>query len=296
VPANLFISQNDGTVMSGTHAAETPIFTLASGPTNSLRGAAILAASREAIVLDVGGTTTDAGVVHLGYPQAAGLDLTVAGVRTNFRMPDLISVGIGGGSLVDIETGTVGPRSVGFRLTESALVFGGDSLTLTDIGVAAGRIDLGDRRRAANIDAGTIARVDDHLRKRLARLLENYERQGRHLPIVLVGGGAPLIEDLLRGFGRDVIRPSHCDVANAFGAAMAQVGGEADLTFSSGAVSRQEALDRAEREAHRRAVEAGAAHDSITTVELEDAAFSYLASDALRVRARAVGEIEDKSR
>jgi hypothetical protein len=73
---------------------------------------------------------------------------------------------------------------------------------------------------------------------------------------------------------------------------MAQVGGEADLTFSS-MVSRQEALDRAEREAHRRALEAGALYGSIITVELEDAAFSYLAEDALRVRARAVGDIED---
>jgi N-methylhydantoinase A/oxoprolinase/acetone carboxylase beta subunit len=294
VPANLFISQNDGTVMSGKHAAETPIFTVASGPTNSLRGAAILASSGEAIVLDVGGTTTDAGVSHRGYPQAAGLDLTVAGVRTNFRMPDLVSVGIGGGSLVDIERGTVGPRSVGFRLTEEALVFGGDTVTLTDIGVAAGRIDLGDRSRVSHIDAGTIARVDDHLRRRLSRLLENYERPGRHLPIVLVGGGAPMIENLLRGLGRDVIRPAHSDVANAYGAAMAQVGGEADLTFSS-EVTRQEALDRAEHEAHRRAIAAGAANGSVITVELEDAAFSYLASDALRVRARAVGDIEDKS-
>ena len=76
---------------------------------------------------------------------------------------------------------------------------------------------------------------------------------------------------------------------------MAQVGGEADLTFSSAAVSRAEALARAEREAHRRAAEAGAALDTVTTVELEDAAFSYLASDAIRVRARAVGDIEDQA-
>jgi N-methylhydantoinase A/oxoprolinase/acetone carboxylase beta subunit len=293
VPANLFISQNDGTVMVGTRATESPIFTVASGPTNSLRGAAILGSSREAIVLDVGGTTTDAGVLRFGYPQAAGLDVTVAGVRTNFRMPDLISVGIGGGSLVDIESGTVGPRSVGFRLTEQALIFGGNTLTLTDIAVVAGRIDLGDRNRVAHIDIDTVSRIDDYLRLRFSGLLENYERAGRHLPIILVGGGAPLIEPLLRELGRDVIRPAHSEVANAYGAAMAQVGGEADLTFSSGTVSRQEALERAEHEAHRRAVEAGAAQDSITTVELEDAAFSYLASDALRVRARAVGDIQD---
>ena len=75
---------------------------------------------------------------------------------------------------------------------------------------------------------------------------------------------------------------------------MAQVGGEADLTFSSTAISREEALARAEREAQRRAAEAGAAPATVTTVEREDAAFSYLASDAIRVRARAVGDIEDQ--
>ena len=244
-------------------------------------------------MLDVGGTTTDAGVVHLGYPQPAGLELAVGGVRTNFRMPDLCSVGIGGGSLVDPETGEVGPRSVGFRLTEEALVFGGPILTLTDVAVAAGRIRLGDRACVAHIGAETVARVDHRLRARLERLLENFERAGRRLPIILVGGGAPLIEELLRELGREVLCPVRADVANAYGAAMAQVGGEADLTFSSAAVSRAEALARAEREAHRRAADAGASPDTVTTVELEDAAFSYLASDAIRVRARAVGDIED---
>jgi N-methylhydantoinase A/oxoprolinase/acetone carboxylase beta subunit len=291
VGAILFISQNDGTVARGDVAAETPIFTVASGPTNSLRGAALLAASRDAIVLDVGGTTTDAGVLHLGYPRPAGLDLTVAGVRTNFRMPDLFSIGVGGGSLIDPATGAVGPRSVGFRLTQEARVFGGSTLTLTDVAVAGGRLELGDRSRVADLDQAVIERVDEHLRGRLARLLENYERIGEALPTILVGGGAVLIEDLLRDLGRTVIRPAYADVANAYGAAMAQVGGEADLTFASSEISRAEALAHAEREAHRRAAEAGASPGSITTMELEDAALSYLAADALRVRARAVGDI-----
>jgi N-methylhydantoinase A/oxoprolinase/acetone carboxylase beta subunit len=83
----LFVSQNDGTVMRADRAAELPVFTLASGPTNSLRGAAMLTAVEDAIVFDVGGTTTDVGLLRGGYPQLAGLDLEVAGVRTNFRMP-----------------------------------------------------------------------------------------------------------------------------------------------------------------------------------------------------------------
>jgi N-methylhydantoinase A/oxoprolinase/acetone carboxylase beta subunit len=295
VPANLFISQNDGTVVGAARATEAPIFTVASGPTNSLRGASILASLQEAIVLDVGGTTTDAGLVRAGYPQSAGLDLRVAGVRTNFRMPNLCSIGVGGGSVVNPSTGEVGPESVGYRLTDEALVFGGSTLTLTDIGVASGRIELGDRSRATGIGVDVIARVDQHLRMRLSRLLENFERSGDKLPIVLVGGGGSLISDLLRDLDRDVIRPPNGDIANAYGAAMAQVGGEVDMTFSAGSISRADALACAEHEAHRRAAEAGASVDTITTVELEDAALSYLATDALRVRARAYGEIEDRA-
>lgn len=295
VPARLFISQNDGTVMRGQSAAAAPIFTVASGPTNSLRGAAILASASDAIVLDVGGTTTDVGVLVARYPRTAGLELTVAGVRTNFRMPDLFSIGVGGGSIIDPNEGTVGPESVGYRLTEKALVFGGGTLTLTDIAIAAGRLRIGDPARVENLDKEIVRRVDDHLRRRLARLLENFERAGEQLPIILVGGGAPLIETLLRDLGRNVVQPRHADVANAYGAAMAQVGGEADLTFASGAISRADALTRAEQEAHRRAREAGGAPASIVTVELEDAALSYLAADALRVRARAVGDIQEDS-
>jgi len=45
-------------------------------------------------------------------------------VRTNFRMPDVLSVGLGGGSLVGGGPGApeIGPRSVGYRITEEALV------------------------------------------------------------------------------------------------------------------------------------------------------------------------------
>jgi N-methylhydantoinase A/oxoprolinase/acetone carboxylase beta subunit len=246
----------------------------------------------DAIVFDVGGTTTDVGRLRNGYPQLAGLDLEMAGVRTNFRMPDLCSTGIGGGSLIDPRTGVVGPQSVGFRLTEEALVFGGATLTLTDIAVAAGRLDIGEPSRLRNVKGDLIAQVDAHLRARLARLLESFEQSGQRLPVVLVGGGAPLVAQLFREFGRTVVSPEHASVANAYGAAVAQVGGEVDLTFSLATLSRAEALLRAEREAHRRAAAAGAQPGSIRTVELEDAALTYLASDALRVRAKAVGDLD----
>lgn len=290
VAGTVFISQNDGTTMHTTRAVEMPVLTIASGPTNSLRGAAMLTGLQEAIIFDVGGTTTDVGILRDGFPQVASLELAVAGVRTNFRMPDIISVGVGGGSLVDPATGAVGPASVGYRLTEEALVFGGATLTLTDVAVAAGRIDLGERSHVGHLGPALIERVDAHLKMRFHRLIENFEKVGQRLPLILVGGGAPLVAHLFQD--RQVMQPEHAGVANALGASIAQVSGEVDLTFSLDALPRAEALRRAEEEAARRALQAGAQPGTIRTVEIEEAALSYLAADAMRVRAKAVGNLE----
>src|SRR3990172_13359664 len=115
------------------------VFGFAPGPTNSVRGAAFLSGLEDALVVDVGGTTSDVGCLKSGFPREANNVVEVGGVRTLFRMPDLLSIGLGGGSLVE-QGGDgiirVGPRSVGYRLTEKALVFDGDTLTATDVAVA----------------------------------------------------------------------------------------------------------------------------------------------------------------
>ncbi len=146
IEAPLFISQNDGTLMSADYVERYPVLTFASGPTNSMRGAAFLSDHEDAVVVDIGGTTTDVGVLARGFPRESAVAVDVGGVRTNFRMPDVLAIGLGGGSLVRGEDPvTVGPESVGFELTSKALVFGGDTLTTTDIAVAGG--PRRDRRR-----------------------------------------------------------------------------------------------------------------------------------------------------
>jgi N-methylhydantoinase A/oxoprolinase/acetone carboxylase beta subunit len=99
-----------------------------------MRGAAFLSKRDEALVIDVGGTTTDIGSLRQGFPREANSVVEIGGVRTLFRMPDLLSLGLGGGTMISGTGGslTVGPASVGYRLTEQALVFGGDILTVTD--------------------------------------------------------------------------------------------------------------------------------------------------------------------
>jgi hypothetical protein len=78
-------------------------------------------------------------------------------------------------------------------------------------------------------------------------------------------------------------------VANAVGAAIAQVSGEVDQIFQS--LSRDEALAQGRRIAEQRAVAAGAAVASLSVVESEDLPLAYLPGNSLRVRVRVVGDL-----
>src|SRR5438874_794595 len=97
IAAPLFLTQNDGTLMSAEYAQRFPVLTFASGPTNSMRGAAFLSGLQEALVVDIGGTTTDVGALQHGFPREAGVAVEVGGGRTNLRMPDVSSIGPAGG-------------------------------------------------------------------------------------------------------------------------------------------------------------------------------------------------------
>ncbi len=154
IASPFFISQNDGTLSDPAAVARFPVSTFASGPTNSMRGAAFLSGATDALVLDIGGTTADAGALVNGFPRESSIAVDIGGVRTNFRMPDILSIGLGGGSLVTVDDGRVrvGPQSVGYRISSEALIFGGTQLTATDIAVAAGYADIGDRARVSHLD------------------------------------------------------------------------------------------------------------------------------------------------
>src|SRR6185369_10131792 len=109
IEAPLYLTQNDGTVMLAEVAEEYPVYSFASGPTNSMRGAAFLSKRDEALVVDVGGTTTDIGSLRHGFPREANSVVEIGGVRTLFRMPDLLSLGLGGGTRVAREPLAIGP-------------------------------------------------------------------------------------------------------------------------------------------------------------------------------------------
>ena len=90
-----------------------------------------------------------------------------------------------------------------------------------------------------------------------------------------------------------IIRVAHAGVANALGAAMDQVSGEADQIFSD--VPRDAAPAEARAIAERRAREAGADPATLTLVEIEDIPIAYLPGGARRVRARVVGDVQERA-
>ncbi|MCX5570204.1 hydantoinase/oxoprolinase family protein [Kaistia nematophila] len=290
IEAPFFISQNDGTLMTPDYVARYPVLTFASGPTNSMRGAALLAGEKEAMVVDIGGTTSDVGMLMQGFPRESAVAVDIGGVRTNFRMPDVLAIGLGGGSIIRDEGTRIGPDSVGYEITSKALVFGGDTLTTTDIVVAAGLEDIGDRSRVAHIPAKTINNALDTMHRMVDEAVDRMKTSADPLPVILVGGGSILVSRDLPSASK-VIRPENASVANAIGAAIAQVGGEIDRIFSLEGTSRDIVLAGAKAEATERSTKAGADPDSVKIVDIEEVPLAYLPGSATRIRVKAVGDL-----
>jgi N-methylhydantoinase A/oxoprolinase/acetone carboxylase beta subunit len=268
------------------------VATFASGPTNSMRGAAFLSGLDDCAVVDIGGTTADVGMLQHGFPREAAVAVDIGGVRTNFRMPDVLSLGIGGGSLVrEGAVPSVGPQSVGYELTRRALVFGGDELTASDVAVAAGRAHFGDPERVAGMDEALVRDALAEIEERIAEVVDRMKVSAEPIPVVVVGGGSVLLGEQLPG-AAELVKPPHFGVANAIGAAIAQVGGEVDRVVSLDELSRAEALEAAKQEACEKAQDAGAGPGSVRIVEIDEVPLAYLPGNATRIRVKAVGDLE----
>ncbi len=290
INAPFYISQNDGTLMIAEYAEKYPVLTFASGPTNSMRGAAFLSGAKDAMVVDLGGTTSDVGMLLRGFPREASLAVDIGGVRTNFRMPDVYSFGLGGGSLVSEEPLRIGPQSVGYELTTKGLVFGGSVLTATDIAVAGGLTDVGDPSSVKDLDSALVKAALEEIQSMVEIGVDRMKTSAEPIPLILVGGGTILVSRKVEG-ASEMLKPDHFPVANAIGAAIAQVGGETDRIFALAEIPREEALAQARQEATDKAIAAGADEQTITIVDVEEVPLAYLPSNAVRIRVKAVGDL-----
>ncbi|THH13801.1 hypothetical protein EW146_g6457 [Bondarzewia mesenterica] len=302
----VFLTQNDGTILQAHLAARLPIRTFSSGPTNSMCGAAFLVKDKEKhsmLVVDIGGTTTDVGMLLAsGLPRQASAVTEISGVRMNFSCPDVKSIGLGGGSIVRRSTATskmtVGPDSVGHYIQESAIVFGGDVPTTTDYAVASQpQLSIGNASLVAS--AFTHVDVEEHkavVRQMLETIVDKMKTNADDIPVLLVGGGAVIAPDTLKGASR-VIKPDFSGVANAIGAAIARVSGTVDTMVSTLDKTSQTTLDEISAVAIDRAVENGAIRETVQIAEmdlipLQASCFHLYIANKARVIVKAIGDFD----
>jgi hypothetical protein len=180
---------------------------------------------------------------------------------------------------------------VGYRLTTEALVFGGTTLTASDIAVAAGMAQMGDPSRVAHLDKEFVASAVQRIADDVADAVDRMRTSSDPLPVVAVGGGSILLPDRLPGLG-EMVRPDNFAVANAIGAAIAQIGGEIDQVFTVAPGTRDNVVTEAREAAVERAVEAGADRDTVRIVDFDEVPLPYLPGNATRIRCKAVGDLK----
>ena len=120
--------------------------------------------------------------------------------------------------------------------------------------------------------------------------VERMKTEAADLPLLVVGGGAILVDWPVRSVS-EVLRPDYSSVANAVGAAIAQVSGEIeacrDLERGQSETVSGRRATRSRRQGHQR----GATGDSVEIIEVEQVPISYLPGNPTRLRVKAVGDL-----
>ena len=255
-------------------------------------------------------------------------------------MPDVISIGLGGGSYVTHKGNKVkiGPTSAGYNIVAEALVFGnndneieGRSITATDIAVAAGLVQVGNKDNVKSIPKATVKEGTAVMHQMVTDCLDQMRFNDRDLPLILVGGGSILIDVKHKFSGvSSIIKPEHFDVANAVGAALSQVSATVDDTLNlekfvikseleeqikhaisnkgqgSGETeasvtervrnefmtkARDKALDECIKLAETKVLDLGGKKDSIELLNKEDIPISYIPGHT-RIKVKVVAELK----
>ena len=131
--APIVVVKGDGTLMSADMAKERPVETILSGPAASVAGARHLTGLKSALVVDMGGTTTDTAALADGMVSVCATGSNIGGQKTHVKALEIRTSGLGGDSLIQWDKGRfyLGPRRVApiawlgatYPGTDSALKF-----------------------------------------------------------------------------------------------------------------------------------------------------------------------------
>src|SRR3546814_16329731 len=119
-------------------------------------------------------------------------------------MSGIRSFGLVGGNHINEVAwgGSVGPDSVGFRLHSEGLIFGGDTLTASDVAVARGQASFGDPARVTGLPEDLVAKAGHAIARLVDDALDRLKPSPQHIPMIIVGGGAVLVSARTRSVAR----------------------------------------------------------------------------------------------
>ena len=218
-----FIVKNNGTLENFDYIAKYPIKTLAAGITNSSIGGSKIANLKDAIIIDIGGTSTDFCFIENGFPIKSKMDFKAGGINLQIEAPKIFSIGLGGGSLIKINEKNeieVGPKSIAKNLFKESFAFGGNEITLTDAAISANVINFENSKKYFNkLEADKILdfsfqKITDLLNKILSFSKKEYK-------VIFVGGGSILFKNQIEK-NKNFLIPENFEIANAYGAACAE--------------------------------------------------------------------------
>ncbi len=291
-----WLTQNDGSLMEIKEAADYPILTIGSGVTNSIRGASILSGLKRCIVVDVGGSTIDIGRIMNGQPEVSLGSSSIFNIQVNVRVPKMHSLPYGGGSLISIEDDLAEIKeTIANNIEQQGMAWGGNTWTLTDSFLRLfpnsfqdEKISLDGLRVLSKDDCQkVINRVTKEIKERIAW----FQLSNEDLPVVLVGGGSPLLVNRLFGKYQKVSHPAGYHICNAIGACFAPLSAEIDKVFWLNNKTKQEVIDQAKKQLFQQLMCKGAKKESIRLESLEEIPFDYLKGEVLRIRLKGLGEI-----
>ena len=260
--APLNVLKADGGTIDLEHSRRNPVQTILSGPAASVMGIVALSSiTEDAIILDIGGTTTDIAIFADGAPLLERDGVAFGGRPTLVRAIRTHSLGLGGDSEVALDE--EGKLVLGPRRRGAPLALGGPAPTLIDAANLAGlsrigeleksraglaslisRLGLGEKAAGEKIVALATAKIE----RECTRLLQEINQQpvytvaeilhGRKIEprrlYVMGGPAAILAPELEKAFGLPVEVPENYAVANAIGAALTRTTLESELFADTG--------------------------------------------------------------
>ncbi len=207
---DFYFYKGDGGIIPWKVALRNPSELYNSSPAAVALGAYYLTREKDALVVDIGGTTTDFVLIKDGKPEIIER-ATIGGLKSCVRCVKSESIPFGGDSVVE---DTVKP----VRISQPA-AFGGNSFTLTDALNCMG-YEIGDYRKSRAMRSGDYERAVEDFINIVAEKIREFDVEK------VIGTGYLskfVMKEIARRANVKCVIPEHCESANAIGVAISRL-------------------------------------------------------------------------